>query len=115
MNLSQKLPKKCILKKNDAFREVIEKGNVWQGKHIKVFFMKSDIAAVGFSIPRKFGTAVHRNRIKRLMRETYRKHRQDLPAFRMVLIPKERWDAMKYQDVDDEFIRFMRRKVKNDY
>ncbi len=107
MNRSQKLPRKCILKKNNVFREVIEKGKSWRGKLIKVFYIESDTASVGFSVPKKLGNAVFRNRAKRLMREVYRKHRYELQPCRMVLIARENWNSIGYQNLEKELLTFI--------
>lgn len=112
MNHSQKLAKRYILKKNDAFREVIENGTVWRGKLVKVFYIKSDKSAVGFSIPKKFGKAVLRNRAKRLMREVYRKHHLELSSFRLVMIPKINWNLVKFQDIENDLIQFICQTMK---
>jgi len=96
-----------MIKKNDAFREVIEKGKNWRGRLIKVFYMESDKNAVGFSVPKKIGNAVLRNRIKRLMREVYRKHRDELPQFHMVWIARENWDSIGFQHLEKELQSFI--------
>ncbi len=80
------LPKSGILKGHKAFQEVLENAIVFSAKHIRIFAVTSEIIAdcqsppftsqvrVGFLITkRRIKKAVMRNRIRRLLKESYRK------------------------------------------
>ena len=67
-----------------------------RSRHLTVFAAPNPEGElrVGFSVSRKHGNAVLRNRIKRLMREAFRLSRHELPAgLDLVLVPVEARDA----------------------
>ncbi len=45
-----------------------------------------DYARLGLAVSRKYGNAVQRNRLKRLLREVFRKH--ELKGFDVLVIPR---------------------------
>jgi len=63
-----------MLKKNYEFKNVFNKGKVYKGKQIEIFYLKKNISInfLGIAISKKIGKSVDRNRIKRLVRENYR-------------------------------------------
>lgn len=78
------LRKEEIIRGRNTFHNIISSGNRLVEKTILCFYQIEDSAnepnqiLVGFSVSKKIGKAVVRNRIKRLMRESYRLHKDIL-------------------------------------
>jgi ribonuclease P protein component len=62
------------LKKRNEIREVFDRGKRIGGRGAKLFVLKNNLphSRICFTFPRGFGTAVKRNRARRLGREAYR-------------------------------------------
>ena len=65
---------KFTLKKNNEFRIVYKKGRYKAGKHLVMYVMpnKKEFNRIGITTGKRFGNSVQRNRMKRLIRESYR-------------------------------------------
>lgn len=112
LNSDQRLPKNEIIKKNNEFKTILSRGRQWEGKYIKIFTLEAKERKVGFLVPKKVGNAVIRNRIKRLMREIYRKNRQNINNMHLVLYAKNLSYSAGYQHIYNDFHNFL--KSKND-
>ena len=63
-----------VIKKNQEFQQIFEKGHSIHGKYLVVYFLRNQyqINRYGICVGKKLGTAVRRNYIKRLLRESVR-------------------------------------------
>lgn len=73
------MKKTKMLKKNYEFRKVLTKGNYFVGDYIQIVSLKNNgnrfdknYNYIGIAVNTKFGKAVKRNKIKRLIRENYK-------------------------------------------
>ena len=77
------------LKKEKDFNLVFNKGKRLYSKNLTVIYYTAKEIKAGFAVSKKHGTSVKRNRIKRLLRESFRSF---LPIkrqnFFFVLLPK---------------------------
>jgi len=82
------LPKQHLLRDNGEFQCVYRAGTRLRGKGFAVIYLANTLpwSRLGISVPRKVGNAVRRNRIKRLLRETFRLHREQFPACSDIVI-----------------------------
>lgn len=60
------------LRKNGQFRYVYRRGKSIASGHIVLNYVRANRLLAGFSVSRKVGGAVVRNRVKRRMRENFR-------------------------------------------
>ena len=107
------------LKLNRDFHRVFKKGKFKAGRYIVVYILKNGLSynRYGISIGKKVGNAVQRNRIKRLIRESYRQYEGSLStgydivisvksSVRAAKTPNNRLKAVSlpsFQDINREF------------
>jgi len=81
------MKRKFRLRKSTDFRKVLREGRSWAHPLIVLSALPNDLeySRFGFSVSRKIGKAVVRNRVKRLMREATRLRLESI---------KEGWDMV---------------------
>ena len=80
------------LKKNYQFRYLYKKGSALSNRCLVLLYGKNlnGKLKVGFSVGKKFGKAVERNRVKRQLREGFRSFLPRLdPHYHYILIPRK--------------------------
>lgn len=81
----QKLPKAEILRGQRAFKDIFSRGTTIRGKHVRVYSLWGSARInrgvpirIGFAVSRRVRSAADRNRVRRLMREAYRRNKSSL-------------------------------------
>jgi ribonuclease P protein component len=106
------LPRKRMLKRRSDFQRVYRTGRSWANRYFVLYAFESDRleGKVGFAAGKKLGCAVTRNRVKRLLRETYR-HHQDLvrPGLALLLVGRKAMVNVKCDVVEKAFLSLGRK------
>jgi ribonuclease P protein component len=69
--------------------------------------MAADSPRLGLVVTRRLGNAVQRNRVKRVLREFFRRHRTRLPAADLVIMAKKGAADLGYHQVQEELGRLL--------
>lgn len=78
------------LKRESDFNKVFSKGKRVYLKSLVMLYIKSDEIKIGYSVSKKHGNAVKRNRIKRLLRAAVREIFKDAQTpYYIVFMPKK--------------------------
>ena len=85
------------LKKQSDFQRLFKQGKRAFAPSLTVVYRPAEKTVMGISIGKKHGKSVVRNRVKRLLRESFRRAQGDMQGnYSLVLIPKVR-DEYSYQ------------------
>lgn len=101
------------LQRNRDFRIVFHRGQSVANRYFVLYVNKKETSLAtrtGFSVSKKVGNAVVRNRVKRLLREVLRKQ---IGAFQrgydVVVIARKEASALSYCDVEKQISQLLRR------
>jgi len=82
------MEKQVRLQKNSAFQYVYRRGQSAACRDLVMLYARGKELKVGFSVSRKVGNAVVRNRTKRRLRECFRPHLGDVKPGLYVIVAR---------------------------
>lgn len=105
------LSKPYRLKKNADIQELRRAGRSWSNHELVLIVRANDkpVSRFAFSVSRRIGHAVTRNRIKRLMRESIRRSLPHIQAGRdVLLIARAPARTASYTEIDSAVMQLLR-------
>ena len=103
------LTKKEIIKGRKSFERVLKNGRRFEKGHLKIFVCSGRKRKVGFAVSSRIRKAVIRNRIKRWLREIYRKEKYKLRDNVEILMLVDSFDnKMSYNTLKEDVLNIFR-------
>ena len=91
------------IKKKSQFVSIFKNGKKIDIKKLKIFYAKNNINISRFTIvtSKKLGSSVQRNRIKRIIKEVYRRNKEYFGKnMDWIFIPQGKWEKINYHDTE---------------
>ena len=108
------MEKKYRLRKNEDFKMVYKKGKNYWNRNLVLYKRKNklDYSRIGFSITKKFGNSVERNRTKRRLKEVCRLNFHNIKdGYDIIIIPKKNIIDIGYKELESAMLHIL--KISN--
>lgn len=105
------------IRKRNEYQRVYEQGRKVSSKSFTLFTLQNGLGRprLGITVTRRCGGAVQRNRVKRLLREWFRKRQRELPSQDVVVNAREGMHRMTLEEISREMNgRFRRQGTRGD-
>lgn len=105
------------IKKRKDFLLIYKKGRRYKGKYFNLIYISNSLefSRVGLVVSRKIGNAVQRNKVKRWMRDLFRKNKNLIKnSVDMIIIPKKEILEQAWPSLRQEYlaaIAYIRQKT----
>lgn len=111
------MEKQYRLKKNEEIARVVSKKQRVGSNNFTCYYQSNSKKQIAFSVSKKYGNAVERNHIKRIMREICRPNLYRFPCVKMVIVVKKEAQNQNFEQLKkdlERMITIVYHKVKNE-
>jgi len=91
------------LRKNEDFKKVYKYGKSYYNRNLIMYIRKNDLeySRIGFTVTKKIGNSVVRNKIRRRIKEIVRKNLGNImDGYDIILIPKKNVIDISFQELE---------------
>ena len=112
--MNQRLPRNLRIHEPALIRLILATGRKYTGNLLILFCLPAPdsrlLTRAGFLSPKRIGKAVKRNRVRRQLREIFRRHRTEIAGSQQLLL-MGRTSAIgaDYRTLTDDFLRLCRK------
>lgn len=104
--MTYKFPRARRIRTRREFQRVYEQSRLYRDEYFRIFYLKKDCSEagrLGLSVSKQLGKAHSRNRIKRILRETFRLHPHLSQGFDLIVQPKAAIAQLERQQLRERF------------
>ena len=105
------LPSASRLRKRREYLESYQEGERVPGGRLVLFVRPNEHGRprLGVTVTRRVGKSAVRNRLRRLVRESFRRHRHEIEAWDLVVNVRASAVGSRYDEIERELLRLLRR------
>lgn len=111
------MEKQYRLKQSNEIATVVRKRQRVYSNYFTCYYQRNQKIQIAFSVSKKYGNAVERNKIKRIMREICRPYLNNMPCVKMVIVVKKEAQNQKFEQLKQDLERMIKiiyHKEKNE-
>lgn len=100
------------LKKNQDFKLVYSRGKSYANRLLVIYYLpnEEDYNNLGLSVSKKVGNSVVRNRVKRLIRESYRLNEEKIKkGYNIIIIARVKSNNVDFKSLEKALIHLLKK------
>ena len=107
------MDKRYRLRNNQDFKNVYKNGKSYWNRNLVLYISKNDLGymRVGFTVTKKIGNSVVRNKIRRRMKEIFRENFNRIKkdqGYDIILIPKKNVVDIEFKTLESAMIHILK-------